>query len=322
MIEPILNGIYYFKRNGNQVTPVKCRLFNYEEEFRIETAVHIMDRLFGNLNRSVAAGEAFDEFIEETSKPNSDNPFAREIVDRRFRSFIFEWKLYTEHWKKYIYELDDSAYLDEFVAGYKDLFKQLMDYAYKNSDFVLAHVIRNYISHANDAIHHSHIDGKNNQFFAKRDILIAFLNESIGKAKGKQKTNLESQLSLIQGQEELLDLAVVAEKAMDQLRIIETALMNYQLEPQTLQSINILLDAKRKIDEAGIENDLWEILRPEPVIMTDHSSVNSITMETTIHGEKIRQTIYRKRMNWIGYEAMASYVTNIVLRAKGEAGDS
>lgn len=124
------NGLYYFTKEGNQYTPHKCPLFDDEELFRLNAAVQIMKRFFKNLKRSFASSEAYNEFVEAAHSVKSDNPYARAEVDRRFRAFIFEWKLYTEHWKNYIKEIGDSVYLDEFVVGYNDLFKSLMDEAF------------------------------------------------------------------------------------------------------------------------------------------------------------------------------------------------
>lgn len=309
-----LNGIYYFVKDGDKFNPVKCTLFNDEEELRIEVSVQIMKRLFKNLNRSIAAEDAFKEFIEATKSLKSDNPFEMGTVDRRFRAFIFEWKLYTEHWKNYIKELEDSAYPDDFVTGYNDLFTQLMDEAFQKSYFVVAHVIRNYVSHANSAVHHAHVDGEKNKFYIDRDVLTAFLDDSIQKSHGRKKENLQNQLSFIQPLDKCIDLVTVAENAMKFLRSIETYLMNYQLDEQTLQAVNILTKAKERIDEAGLDQPFWQIIKPVPITVIDHSSVQSMTLERVVDGKKIHKTLFLERVNWIGYEAIRLYIAQIIER--------
>ena len=321
MNEDILNGLYYFKKEGHQYVPVKCDLFNDEELFRINASVQIMKRFFKNLERSIAAKNSYDEFINAAKAVKSDNPYTRADVDRRFRAFIFEWKLYTEHWKKYIQELSDSVYLDDYVNGYNDLFKSLMDEAFKDKRFVTAHVIRNYVSHANEAVTHCHI-GEKNKYCIYRATLVSFLDESISKANGRKKSQLESQKAFIQTQEELINLECLAAEAMAVLQWFESNLMNYQIEPQTLQAVNILTNAKKRIDEAGIESEIWEILSSVPLMMVDHTGNQAITLETTLNGEKIRRTVYRDRLNWIGYQAVMSYIMNLVERAKSEGNPS
>lgn len=312
---PFKNGIYYFTKHDHQVNPIRCTLFADEELFRIDVAVQIMERLFKNLERSSAVQDAYDEFMTETKKPNGGSAYETEAVDRRFRAFLFEWKMYTEHWKNYIFDLGESVFTDEFVAGFQDLYRNIMDAAFKDAAFVTAHVLRNYVSHANDAINNSHIDGKDNKFRIYRVTLEKFLQTSIDKLSGKKKTELEEQLQIIQAQDELIDLTVVAEKAMAWLRQCETALMNYQIEPQLLQACNVLSQAKQKIDEAEIKSDVWEIWRLHPFYL-DHAPVHSFTVRATIDGQEVHHTYYTNRLNWIGYAAIVAYIMGLVEKMK------
>lgn len=318
----MLNGLYYFKQEGKQFTPVECTLFNYEELFRINASIQIMKRFFKNLSRSVAAQNAYKEFIEEVEKPHGSDPYAQAEVDRRFRAFIFEWKLYTEHWKNYIHELSDSVYTDEFVTGYQELFDDLMDEAFMDSRFITAHVIRNYVSHANEAVTHCHIGKSVNEFCLTRNCLLDFLDKNIAKVQGKKrKDQLDEQKAVIEASPELLNLESVARDAMTVLRWLETNLMNYQIEPQTLQAISILTDAKRRIDEAGIESDIWEFMSPTPLTMVDHVGDRSMTLETTINGQRVKQTIFHDRLNWKGYQAVMDYILKIVAATKTAEGE-
>lgn len=312
---PFKNGIYYFAKEGHKINPIRCTLFSDDEIFRIDVAVQIMERLFKNLERSTAVQEAFDEFVEETKKPHGAKVYEVESVDRRFRAFLFEWKLYTEHWRNYIFDLGESVFTDEFVTGFQDLYKNLMKTAFSDSAFVSAHVLRNYVSHANDAINNSHVDGKDNKFRIYRATLEKFLQGSIDKLGGKKKTELEEQLQIIQTQDELIDLAVVAEKAMIWLRQCETALMNYQIEPQLLQACNILTNAKQKIDEAGLSGDGWEIWRLQPFYL-DHAAIHSFTVRATIEGQLVEHTYYTSHLNWLGYEAVTAYIMGLIKKAK------
>lgn len=80
----------------------KCELFSDEEIKSISNAATILERIFDNLNRLDAAKEAYQEFKAELESLLSNDQFAIATVDRRFRAYVFEWKLFLDHWKKYI----------------------------------------------------------------------------------------------------------------------------------------------------------------------------------------------------------------------------
>ncbi len=309
---PFKEGIYYFRQQNGQVTPIRCTLFRDDELFRIGTAVLIMERLFKNLGRSEAVKEAYKEFFAETKKPSGGNPYEVETVDRRFRSFIFEWKLYTEHWKVYLFDLKESVWPDEFVVGYQDLYKKLMDKAFKNSDFVIAHILRNYVSHANDAINYSHVDGENNQFGIYRASLESFLQDSIEKtSNNRRKEKLRGQLNILKKQGEQIDLSIVADKAMAWMEKCEKTLLDYQVtEPQLLQACNILTQSKQRIDEADIQSNVWELWSLQPMYL-DHQGFHSLSLQANIDGQEIIYTYYRNRLNWIGYKAIIGYLMRL-----------
>lgn len=311
------DGVYYFRKQDSQVTPIRCNLFSDDELFRVGIAVLIMERLFKNLGRSEAVKAAYEEFIEETKKPSSDNPYEVETVDRRFRAFAFEWKLYTEHWKSYIFDLDESVWPDEFVAGYKDIYRKLMGEAFGNPDFVVAHILRNYVSHANDAINRSHVDGTNNKFCIYRTTLEKFLQGSIDKtSNSRRKDELQDQLNILKTQDELIDLSIAAEKAMVWLEKCEKTLLDYQVaEPQLLQACNILTKVKQRIDEANIQSDVWEFWTTQPMYL-DHQGFHSLSLQANIDGKEIILTYYRNRLNWVGYGAIISYLMGLIEKSQ------
>lgn len=306
---PFKNGIYYYTKKDNPIHPTRCELFDDEELLRISVAAQIMEHLFKNLERSSAVRKAFDDFINETKKPKSSNMYEVEEVDRLFRFFITEWKMYTEHWKKYIFKLEDSVFPKDFAVGFQQLYNNIIDSAFKDPDFVMAHTLRNYVSHSDTAIQSSHIDGISNKYKIHRVTLERFLKDSISKLSGKKKRGVEEQLIIIEEQDELIDLAMVAEKAMVWLDKCETVFMTYQIEPQLIQSCNILAEAKQRIDKAGIASDVWEIWSLEPFCL-DQASIHSFTIRAKA-GEPIEYTYYNIRLNWIGYNAVISYIIGL-----------
>lgn len=313
---PFEEGIYYFRKQDSKVTPIHCNLFGDDELFCISVAVLIMERLFKNLGRADAVKAAYKEFLEETKKPSGGNPYEVETVDRRFRAFLFEWKLYTEHWKSYILDLKESVWPDEFITGYQDLYIKLMSEAFKDSDFVVAHILRNYVSHANDAINRSHVDGMNNQFCIYRATLEKFLQDSIDKASNnKRKKELKEQRNILKKQDELIDLSAVGNKAMAWLEKCEKALLDYQVaEPQLLQACSILTQAKQRIDEADIQSDVWELWTLRPMHL-DHQGFHSFSLRADVDGQEFIYTYYRNRLNWIGYVAIISYLMGLIKKS-------
>lgn len=305
---PVMDGIYSFKRiNGHhQVQPTKCKQFTSEEVDKIQKAAFTMDRLFGNLNRSISAQEALKEFKEEAQKPDSESPYELAEVDRRFRAFIFEWKLFTEHWKNYIFGLDGDP---QYVSDYKKLYKDTMDSAFQNQDFVVAHVIRNYASHANDAIESSHIGG-GNKYWIHKASLLTFLDESIAKERSShRKSQLLAQKPFIEACEDKIDLEGVADNAMKALEEIQEPIMNYQLDQEIIDSCVVLLDARRKVEV--VEGDIWEIWK----LASDPSWIGRRTQMTTLQGQigsfDMAVQYGHIRLNWIGYEAIATYLVHL-----------
>lgn len=316
------NGLYYLHsepiidENGqkhNQISPVKCDLFTDDELFEIDISAQILKRLFKNLNRSTATGLEYKEFIYEADHIKSDNYDAIQLVDRRFRSFILEWNLYFEHWKTYINELNDSVFTDEFVDGYKKLYQKLMQEYYNNKDFIVAHVIRNYIAHANDVVQHAHINLSGNEYYISKESLEDFLNRSIKAThNNKAKRNIEKQLMIIKSFDKWISLRAIANNAMRIMRSCEKSLMDYQIEPQLLAACHYLNEAKRKIDEAGLGNEHFEILRSEPFYL-DHGTFETITLiSTEKDGSEIKSVVYRERINWQGYQAVSQYIDQII----------
>ena len=306
---PVMHGLYAFERvKGHQIQPTRCTLFSSEEVDAIQQAAFIMDRMFQNLNRSMAVEEALKEFKEEVQKPNSENPYDLAEVDRRFRAFIFEWKLFTEHWKNYIYSLDRDR---RYVADYKKLYWDTMNAAFRKADFMLAHVIRNYVSHANDAIDSCHIGGGNKYWIHKRSLL-RFLDVSIAKERNNsQENHLIEQKTFIETCDEMIDLEAVADGAMKCLVEIQEPLMNHQLDQDTINACLMLLDAKKRIDENSVEDEVWEIWKPISDPSWQSRKVDMITLQVHCEEYDIAARYGHIRLNWSGYAAVASYLVHL-----------
>lgn len=141
----VLNGLYYTKLGGGHHLQ-ECKLFSSDELEVVESAADKMERLFMNLDRSTAITDTAGEFKQSLQSLKSADRYSLAVVERRYRAFLFEWRLYTEHWKKYIDGLKNEP--DGYVIGYKKLFKDVNVDAYQDDRFVLAIILRNYAAHA------------------------------------------------------------------------------------------------------------------------------------------------------------------------------
>lgn len=129
------NGLHYCDKetdlqNGRKsLNWVKCEIFTTEEVQSISDAASVLERLFDNLNRLDAAKDAYQEFKAELEGLTSNDSFALATVDRRFRAYVFEWKLFLDHWKKYIDDgaqtkyWKDQSESERYITAYQKLYK-------------------------------------------------------------------------------------------------------------------------------------------------------------------------------------------------------
>lgn len=234
----------------------KCELFNTKEVQSISEAALVLEGFFENLSRLDAAREAYREFSKELDGMVSSDTFAIATVDRRFRAYVFEWKLFLDHWKKYI---DDGAQTkhwkdqngaEKYIAAYKKLYKDVTSSTYDScEEYVLATAIRNHVVHANNAVYSAHVGSGRNKVFISRNALLSETNISA------------SQRNVIEKQDEMIDLNVVAERGLKAAEMVMEELLNFQIDSDNAEAALTLLKANAKIVEAGIKSDYWTIFR-------------------------------------------------------------
>lgn len=317
MIEFPIKGLCYFVASPNanphnRGNLVQCDLFTEKEVKEIGEAAVIMDNLFKDLDRTIAVEETLQEFKIELSKLDSNNQYDIARVDRRFRAYIIEYRLFLEHWKKHIGDIKKDN--NEYGTAYEKLFDDVTKYAYDNNEsYVLAYVIRNYVVHGYNSINHCHINGVKNQVFIERDSLF--------------KVNVSaSAKSIIMKQAKEIDLEMIANESYEVLATIQEQLMDFHVTNEIAQSAFLLLEAKKRIDDAGIESDFWLIIEKQKS-KEMQGSQNIIKMQRTNNtvgnkdnwkdligilsnvGSKLEVT-YRP-LNWIGYLATAKYISKL-----------
>ncbi len=324
------NGLHYCDAetplpNGRKsLNWVKCDLFSVEEVQSIDDAASVLERFFDNLNRLDAAKDAYQEFKSELESLVSNDSFALATVDRRFLSYVFEWKLFLDHWKKYIDDgaqtkhWKDQSGTEKYIAAYQKLYSDVTSSTYDScEEYVLATAIRNHVVHANNAVYSSHIGPDGNRVFISRDALLSESNISA------------SQRDVIKRQNDLIDLAVVAEKSLKAAETIMEELINFQIDNENAEAALTLLNANAKIAEAGIKSDRWMIFKPGEV-QWEPSLTQSVTMQRVkddagnpVDGPAITMPLMTQAvgltyqyLNWQGYIAFAGYLKHLYENSK------
>ena len=271
----IPHAMAYFTVDGqtpeghNQLGFHGCNLFNEQETASIKSAVTVLNRYFTNLDRLDGVKDAYQEFKDELMNLDSRNPRSKSTVDRRFRAFILEWKLFLDHFDRYIKDGAQTGYWkgvseaekEQYLAAFRHYFDDVKNPQQQSDAFNLAAVIRNHVQHANDAIDYT--DWK--KVFISRDKL---LND--------ERVNA-SQKAALQKQQEFIDLEVVAGGAVDVIGKIHEELLNFMVDGETAEAALTLLNAHNRILEAGIKSDRWVICGMSEFELVDRETGKTIT---------------------------------------------
>lgn len=310
--------------DGNRkVRLAHCTLFDTDEVEDILGASIVLERLFDNLFRLDAAREAFNEFEQELNSFCSNDSFAIATVDRRFRAYVFEWKCFLDHWKKYI---DDGAqtkywsnqaerkkFIEAYIEAYKKFYKDVTEDGYDNcEEYVLATAIRNHVVHANKSVYSYNISPSGNKVYIHRDALLS--ETHIGK----------SQRELIEKQEQKIDLYIVAKKSLEAAEKVMGQLMNFQIDNELVCSSQMLINAFDKIQSEGIRSEIWMIAKIEDLgweQSLEHSIVATGVKDehgNPVSGKPIKMPLMFRSanflyqyLNWQGYLAVAVMIGNL-----------
>lgn len=235
----------------------QCDLFTNEETQAIRKAAEILSVFFDNLERLDAIQEAYQEFLEELRSARSDSRFVIALIDRRFRAFVMEWRLFLDHWKKYI---DDGAQIrsreqgaekEEYIRKFKELYSKTTTEHYDNCDsYVIAHAIRNHVVHANRSIYHAHISLDGNRVYISRDALLSETNISA------------SQREVLLRQNKEIDLVKIATESLKAAEEIMDELIRYQIDRDVIDATIALTGTFQRIATAGITAHIWMFFMP------------------------------------------------------------
>ena len=137
----IPHAMAYFTVDGqtpdghNQLGFHGCNLFDETETASIKTSVAVLNRYFTNLDRLDGVKDAYQEFKNELENLDSRNPRSKSTVDRRFRAFILEWKLFLDHFDRYVIDGAQTGYWkgvseaekEQYLAAFRRYFDDVKD---------------------------------------------------------------------------------------------------------------------------------------------------------------------------------------------------
>ena len=87
---------------------VQCELFSKEETNDICNAAIVMERFFIEMDRISAITEALKEFKNGLANLVSNNPYDIAQIERRLKSYLNEFHIFLDHWKKHIGDIKKS----------------------------------------------------------------------------------------------------------------------------------------------------------------------------------------------------------------------
>lgn len=303
----------------------QCKIFSPDEVDNINKAAVVMERLFENLFRLDAAKEAFQEYKDQLSSTTSGHSQEKAIADRRFRAFILEWKLFLDHWKNYIENGAQTKYwsdrsdAEKYVNAYKQLYEDLIDAAEKCDAFVVAWAIRNHVAHADNAISWFPVDQNGAKALIAKSVLLERCNTD---------RRAQWQKSAIERQPDMIDLTAIGEQALAEADKIMEGLLQFQIDDDNTAAAVTLLEAEKRIEEAGIKADRWMIFFNNGMEWTLGQEVGVIQRVAGENGDQVNEEAKKvnvmvpgmvlgyRALNWIGYVAFAGYFSHLVKSGK------
>lgn len=306
----------------------QCKIFSVEEVDQIDKAAVVMERLFENLFRLDAAKEAFLEYKDQLKSSISGHSSEKAVADRRFRAFILEWKLFLDHWKNYIENGAQTKYwanqsdAGKYIDGYKRLYKDLIDEAEKCDAFVVAWAIRNHVAHADNAIGWFPVDQNGAKALIAKSVLLERCNSD---------RRAEWQRDAIERQPDMIDLTAIGEQALAEADKIMEGLLQFQIDGENTAAASTLLNAQKRIEEAGIKADRWIIFFNNGMEWTIGQEAGVIQRVADENGNPVIEEPQKvnvivpgmvlgyRPLNWLGYVAFASYFGNLYKTGKWEA---
>ena len=247
-----------------------CDRLTLDETIRLGSAASIIGHHFYNFDRFGAVDGSYEEFFD-ACKINNNDIHKGQIVERRARTFLFEFALYLDHYKTYIShsDLDKDAYL----KLYEDLTHDAYD---GNIEYRLMFCFRNAATHCTDIVT-AKLEGEDNEYYEPlvyRDILL-----SNKKLKAKDKEDLKAWPA------KTISLTAVFSKAHSLLKGIHEKLVLFEIDDSTKSDCEFVLDCYGKV--CDIQSSSWAIEYPEKHLMESVDQFgNIIERITDVHRQR------------------------------------
>lgn len=323
--KPAINGLAYIDseetlpngNKGHQLT--QCTLFSADQTEKIQQSVSVMNRFFDNMFRLDGVKDAYQEFKDELKNLDIMIEKSASTVDRRFRAYVLEWKLFIDHWERFIKDGAHTAFWQEinedekakYLDAFKRVFKDVTSETYeKRDDYVLATAIRNHVSHAFNAVDKTDYNAK--KVYIDRDRIL-----TSHKVSASQKKVLEKQ-------ERYIDLEIVADGSMKAVEHVDEEFLNFMIDTKVIEAAAVLSSAYTEVRKAGLEAKRWIICEFGPVEwMPSKDQYAILTHVADENGKPIEPVefhlplmvpgtqMHYDNLNWSAYIAFGSYMTSL-----------
>ena len=323
--KPTINGLAYIDREETlpsgkkQHQLTQCTLFNVDQTEQIKKSVSVMNRFFDNMFRLDGVRDAYKEFKNELGNLDIMDEKSVSTVDRRFRAYVLEWKLFIDHWERFIKDGAQTAFWQDitedvkakYLEAFERVFKDVTTETYeKQDDYVLATAIRNHVSHAFNAVDKT-------DYNAKKVYIDRYRILTSHKVSASQKEVLERQ-------ERYIDLEMVADGSLKAAEHVDEELLNFMIDSKATEAAAILLSAYTEVQKAGLEAKHWIICefgsvewmpsKDQYAILTRVADENGKPIETEESHLPLMvpgMQMHYDNLNWSAYIAFGSYMTSL-----------
>ena len=291
-----------------------CNFFDETEIAAIRDSAEILGRFFTHLDRLQGVEDAYQEFKDELKNLNREDQKSLHTVDRRFRAFILEWKLFLDHYGCFIENGAQTIYWktvkaedkEEYQQTFRRFYSDIMNPSLQSEAFNVAIAIRNYVQHANNSVD-----------FTDWKTVFIDRNKLLGRSRIKKE-----QRKALEAQPEKINLENIAESALVEIKKIHERILTFMLDSETASAATTLLKAYERITNKGINADRWMIFTLTPCELIDAETGKSIydtqDEEDSIpydpatgkpkHNYQARMNMVYIPLNWSAYVAFASFL--------------
>lgn len=252
-------------------------------------AIEKVEHHMYNMGRLYAVDASYDEFFSfYRSLDGKDDTLFPEL-ERKLRAYIIEFRIYLDHWQKYVAHHSRGK-------EYKELFAKLTHHAYDSCDeYAIVYMLRNYVVHANDLIHCrlNSEDGNVFQIGCSKEMLLQ--DDTL---KAKEKAIIRRQPA------QMIVLDMILKRSRECLHEIHKSMMEFQTDNEVRESCKVIRNAYSFVFMTGFSNREWDIVDDRKDYVWAKSPESDIWYANGT-------SFHYHRVNWKKYTETARYLLDL-----------